>query len=143
MNSKPIYITQTDNQRIRSRLPAYAESKRFRDAAANLLAELNRAVIVNDATLSSDVVTLDSIIDVADLGSGETERYTLTLPDTANAALNRISVFSPLGTALLGYAAGDELSWQMPGGIRLLRIAAVTQPERGKTAAVRTYVPSL
>jgi len=124
-------------------MPAYAEHKRFREAAAKLLAELNRAVIVNDETLSADVVTIDSAIDVVDLSSGETERYTLTLPDTANAALNRISVFSPLGTALLGYAAGDELSWQMPGGLRLLRIAAVMQPERTKAATVHAYSPAL
>ncbi|CAM2848903.1 GreA/GreB family elongation factor [Rariglobus hedericola] len=127
MNSKPIYISQTDNQQIRRRIPAFADHKRFREAVANLLAELNRAVLVNDHTLSPDVVALDSVVEVADLVSGECELYTLTLPDTANAALNRISVFSPLGTALLGYASGDEFTWQMPGGLRQLRIVTVRQ----------------
>ena len=35
----------------------------------------------------------------------------------------------PLGTALLGYREGDDVDWQMPGGVRRLWIERVRQLE--------------
>jgi regulator of nucleoside diphosphate kinase len=32
---------------------------------------------------------------------------------------------APLGTALLGYRAGDRVEWRVPGGLRRFRIEAV------------------
>lgn len=125
MNTKPIYISHTDNFQLRARLSAFADNKRFREASQLLRAELDRAILVNDETLSPDIVALDSTVSLEDLESHERETYTLTLPERADPALNRLSVFSPLGTAILGYAAGDELSWQMPGGLRRLRLVSV------------------
>lgn len=126
MNLKPIYISQTDNARIRSRLSAFPHSKRYRTALDGLLGELDRAVVVNDDSLPPDVVALDSVVEISDEESAVRETYTLSLPETSDPSQNRISVFSPLGTALLGYAAGDELVWSMPGGPRRLRILSVT-----------------
>ena len=60
-----------------------------------------------------------------DLSSGERREYTLTYPAEADVAAGRISVLAPLGTALLGYREGDEFEWQMPGGLRRLRIEKV------------------
>jgi regulator of nucleoside diphosphate kinase len=37
-------------------------------------------------------------------------------------------VLAPIGTALLGYRAGDEVEWLTPGGLRRLRIERVVQP---------------
>lgn len=41
----------------------------------------------------------------------------------------RLSVLTPLGTALLGYREGDEVRWKMPSGIRRLQIEKVMQPQ--------------
>jgi regulator of nucleoside diphosphate kinase len=42
----------------------------------------------------------------------------------------RLSVVSPIGTAILGYAKDDVLTWQTPGGPRKIKIAAIPyQPE--------------
>jgi hypothetical protein len=39
-------------------------------------------------------------------------------------------VLAPVGTALIGYRAGDVIEWATPGGTRRLRIEAVLfQPE--------------
>ena len=48
-------------------------------------------------------------------------------------------MLSPVGTALLGYRVGDEVSWPTPGGARRLRIVAVTHgeaPTAGEAADV-------
>ncbi|MET0263489.1 MAG: GreA/GreB family elongation factor [Rariglobus sp.] len=128
MNTKPIYISQTDQRLIRQRLPYFIESKRSREAALQLQAELDRAIMVADDTLSPDIVALGCHVELHDLESGERDHYTLTLPENADADGHRISVFSPLGTALLGYANRDEFEWKMPGGLRRFRIAAVSRP---------------
>lgn len=128
MNTKPIYVSQTDSRLIRLRLPLHLAEKRLREAALRLQEELDRAVVVNDSARPDDVVALRSHVELEDLESGERERYTLVLPGHGGIVDEPLSVFSPLGTALLGYAAGDEIVWTMPGGLRRLRLLAVTRP---------------
>ena len=57
---------------------------------------------------------------------------TLVYPKDVNGAADRISVLAPVGSALLGLSAGDELDWPRPGGemmtVRVLDV--VYQPER-------------
>jgi regulator of nucleoside diphosphate kinase len=56
--------------------------------------------------------------------------YTVVFPSEADLAARRISVLAPVGTALIGYRAGDVIEWATPGGTRRLQIEAVLfQPE--------------
>ncbi|HEY9250467.1 MAG TPA: GreA/GreB family elongation factor, partial [Rariglobus sp.] len=55
----------------------------------------------------------------------------------------RLSVFAPLGTALIGFPAGHEFTWEMPGGPRRLRILGVTPPDDFSAAAPRAARPGL
>jgi regulator of nucleoside diphosphate kinase len=56
--------------------------------------------------------------------------YTIVMPGEANYEAGKISVLAPLGTALLGYRVADEIEWEVPRGVRRLRIDAVLfQPE--------------
>ncbi len=61
---------------------------------------------------------------------GETSEYTLVFPKDADIESGRISVMSPIGTAILGYSVGDAIEWTVPAGTRRIRIEAVPyQPE--------------
>jgi regulator of nucleoside diphosphate kinase len=71
------------------------------------------------------VVGLNSRVRFEDLGDRTIEEYVITLPTAADADRRRISVLSPIGAALLGYAEGAEIEWPTPGGMRRLRILAV------------------
>jgi hypothetical protein len=52
----------------------------------------------------------------------------------ANYDAGRISVLAPLGTALLGYRVANEIEWEVPRGMRRLRIDAVLfNPKRPRT----------
>ena len=85
---------------------------------------------VEPEAVPADVVTLSSTVRVTDLESGAAMDYTIVMPGEANYDAGRISVLAPLGTALLGYRVGDEIEWDVPRGIRRLRIDAVLfQPE--------------
>ena len=56
----------------------------------------------------------------------EREAFQLVDPREANAAEGRISTVSPVGKALLGHSAGDEVMVPLPAGDRRLRIVTVS-----------------
>jgi regulator of nucleoside diphosphate kinase len=88
------------------------------------------------------VITIHTRLQVLDLVSGERRELTLVLPHESDASAGRISVLAPLGTALLGYRAGDEVEWLMPGGLRRLRIEYVRPPAEGRVAPAQEVFSS-
>jgi len=89
--------------------------------------EIDNAVIIDTQDLLDDLVTLDSRVLVRDLESGICTVHTLVCRSRADLSQGELSVLAPLGVALLGYCAGDEIEWHMPGGRKELRIEAVLQ----------------
>jgi regulator of nucleoside diphosphate kinase len=64
------------------------------------------------------------------LDTDEIETYTLVYPQDADVSRQRLSVFAPVGTALLGYRQGDVIEWTVPAGLRRLKVEEVlSQPE--------------
>jgi regulator of nucleoside diphosphate kinase len=56
--------------------------------------------------------------------------FTLVFPDHADISAGKISVFAPIGTAMLGYRVGDVIEWAVPEGRRRLKVTEVLyQPE--------------
>lgn len=130
MTREQILMTREDKQRLRRILPRLGPEYADREDLALLAEEIERAVEVEPHDLPADVVTLGSTVRVTDLESGATADYTIVLPGEANYDQGKISVLAPLGTALLGYRVGDEIEWEVPRGVRRLRIDAVLfQPE--------------
>ena len=124
---KRIVVTRADLARLRAILRSSGGSVQDREHVLDLRDELDRARVVAEHEISADVVTLRSEVRVLDRTTDTVSDYTIVSPAQANVALGRISVLAPLGTALLGYRKGDEVEWQMPGGIRLLQIERVKQ----------------
>ena len=129
MRNRPIVITRTDAARLRELLARRARAARDQGHLEELAEELERARIAERDEVPADVITIHSRVHVLDLVSGERRELTLVLPLESDASAGRISVLAPLGTALLGYRAGDEVEWQMPGGLRRLRVERVLPPE--------------
>lgn len=108
-NRKPnIMITVTDSERL-SRL---AELMASRDAtlAEALLTELDRARIVPDGKLGANVVRMGSTVRYR-TSEGEAREVTLVYPNEADIALGRVSVLTPIGTALIGLSPGQSIEW--------------------------------
>jgi regulator of nucleoside diphosphate kinase len=124
----PIVVSEADARLLRGLLAVHGEaSVRDDEHLHELEVELERASVLDGADVPSDVITLQSRGEVLDLVTGQRNQYRLVLPSDAKVASNRISVLAPLGTALLGYREGDEVSWRMPGGQRRLLIERVCQ----------------
>lgn len=127
--TKRIMLSTPDVRRLRGILAAAGRhSHRDREHLADLQDEVERARVVELEKIPADVVTLDSMVTVRDVATGDCGDYMVVSPSEADVAAGRISVLAPLGTALLGYRAGAEIEWQMPGRIRRLRIHRVVQP---------------
>jgi regulator of nucleoside diphosphate kinase len=101
------------------------------DALANLEEVLDVARLVEPTQIASNVVTMNSRVLFEDLRCGEQGAATLVYPAGADAASRRISVLSPVGTALLGEAEGAQVELPLPHGrtreIRIVRV--LYQPE--------------
>jgi regulator of nucleoside diphosphate kinase len=97
--------------------------------ADGLLYELERAQVVPDGTVPDDVVRMGSFIRFRTDGGNERE-VELVYPADADIAAGRVSVLTPVGTALLGLRSGQSITWLTRDGRKqLLTVLGVTQPD--------------
>jgi regulator of nucleoside diphosphate kinase len=127
MMNRQVVVTKRDAARLRALVSGYAGSARDDGHLDELALEIERAVVLEPRQVPSDVVTMHARVRVLDVATGERRELVLVYPAESDIAANRVSVLAPLGTALLGYRKGDEVEWQMPGGLRRLRIESVVQ----------------
>lgn len=127
MRNRQVVVTQRDAARLRALVSGYARSARDTEHLEELALEIERASVLDPQQVPADVVTMHSRVRVLDLATGEHRELVLVYPAESDIAANRVSVLAPLGTALLGYRKGDEVEWQMPGGLRRIRIENVVQ----------------
>ena len=124
-----IILSKTDVARLRKILNEQTRSAmRDLDHVTALGEEIDLAHVVESWALPSDAVSLNSTVRIVDTETQALDEYTLVAPAQADMTARRLSVTAPLGVALLGYRKGDEVTWEMPGGIRRLRIEHVVQP---------------
>lgn len=137
MTRRQIFITEDDMARLRSMVrQGRMASRRDQKHLEELDRELDRAEVIAPEDVSPDVVTMHSTVQVRDLDNGASTLYTVVFPVDADIDRKRISILAPIGTALIGYRAGDVIEWAMPGGTRRLKIEQVVyQPEAAGAAA--------
>ncbi|HVK19577.1 MAG TPA: nucleoside diphosphate kinase regulator [Fimbriiglobus sp.] len=126
-------ITIADDDRVKLELllrrAAVLEPEQAPYLAA-LAGELQRATVVPRSEIPADVVTMNSVVRLRDLVTDEEETYMLVYPADADIEQNRLSVLAPVGTALIGYRAGDVVEWPVPAGVRRFRVEeVVSQPK--------------
>lgn len=119
-----IFVAEDDFRRLRTLAAALPKTEKP-EGTPSLGAELERATVVPRDQLPAGVVTVNSRVRFKDAASGDEETYVITWPERADGGVERISVLAPIGTALLGYRVGSEVSWPTPGGVRRLQILEV------------------
>lgn len=98
--------------------------------AETLLNELNSAKVVEPNEIPNDTVTMNSIVKISFLNTNKTFQFQIVYPDQANIKENKISIFSPVATALIGYRVFDEIEWIVPSDLTKIRIDEIIyQPE--------------
>lgn len=126
-----ITVTQTDFMRLTQLVKNFRESKSVDPIYLSYLgAELQKALKVNSNMITPDFVTMNSVMNVTFINSGKTMELRLVYPQNADFSKGLVSVLSPLGCALLGYKAGDVVTFQAPKGMQEVKINNVIyQPE--------------
>ncbi len=87
--------------------------------------KLGSAKIIDPASVPKDAVRFACRVLVENLDSEEEKEYMLVGPDEADIKQGKISVSSPLGSALIGKKPGDEAIVQAPGGKRVYEIIEI------------------
>lgn len=126
-NRKPaIAVTRTDSERLWRLAESFAD--RIPAVAEELLAELERAKVVEDGRLGPDVVRMGSSLRfTSDLG--EDRNVTLVFPGEADIAEGKVSVLTPIGVALIGLSAGQSIDWTARDGrVHRLTVETVQPP---------------
>jgi len=115
------------------RLEALLDAPQWQNhpTAQALREEMARANVLPPEQVPADLVTMNSTITCVEEISGRERILTLCYPAEADAAQGRVSVFAPVGAALLGLTIGQSINWTTPEGHPLrLRVTAITyQPE--------------
>ncbi len=128
---KEVIITKQDFNRIhRAITAAKATNSIKKEEAEKLQAELKNAKIVEPENIGGDVVTMNSIVKIHFQNNKSTMEFKLVYPSEANIKEKKISIFSAVAAALIGYRVGDEIDWLVPSGMTKIVIDEIVyQPE--------------
>jgi len=127
--SSDIYITEVDEDRLRKLITEELRNGREKDGALQELEqEIDKATVVHPRKLSQFVVSMNSRARLR--LNGDSMEVSLVYPRDADMSQKKLSVFSPVGTAILGYSEGDTISWKIPSGTAEIHIEKILyQPE--------------
>jgi regulator of nucleoside diphosphate kinase len=112
---------------------AAAVEDRLPDAAGTLQAEMDRAKVVTADAVPADAVRMGSTVEFVPDG-GQPRTVTLVFPGDADISEGKISILTPIGTALIGLSPGQSITWMARDG-RQQRLTVLTVAQTAQTAS--------
>lgn len=89
--------------------------------------KLANVEIIDDMDIARDEVRIGAKVKLMDLDTTDKEEYTLVSPEEADPSQGLISVYSPIGKALLGHKKGDVLEIKVPAGTLRYKILDIAR----------------
>ena len=121
MNEDVILLTERDFLRIKHIL-SFQNSSEFE----NLEVELDRAKIIEEDKIPKGLVQMNTKFKFVVMNEGKTMVITIVYPEDADFTAGKVSVLAPLGSALIGLQAEQEINWMFPDGkVKRLKILEV------------------
>lgn len=121
-----IIVGEADHKQLN--ILAMAGLNHTPDQSDDLLYELERARILSDAEVPADIVRMGSAVRYR-TDNGQEHAVTLVYPVDADIAAGRISIMTPVGTALIGLRVGQSISWRSRDNRKhMLTVLDVRQP---------------
>jgi transcription elongation factor GreA len=87
--------------------------------------KIGNAKVIDPDSVGKDVVRFASRVLVENLDTEEEQEYMIVGEDEADIKKGKISVSSPLGSALIGKRLGEEAILQAPGGKRIYEVVDI------------------
>jgi regulator of nucleoside diphosphate kinase len=127
--TKPTIILSAEDYERLSTL-AHAARKRIPDLADELADEIGRAHVLAKGEHPQHMVCMNSEVEFRDDTTGKVQIVTLVYPHEADISQRKVSVLTPVGTALIGLQTGQSISWKAPNGeLRQLTVLSVREPQ--------------
>lgn len=126
MKPTPV-LTITDYNILRELTKNAKDSTNIREIAL-LTQELDRAVINKEGIVDENIVRMNSQVTIEDVNSKQQMKVQIVMPSQSNLKEGKVSILAPLCVAIIGFKENDEVEWQLPSGIKTLKIIAVANP---------------
>ena len=107
-------------------LTGYYKDNTLRSSVKKLVGEMETAQILDDGEMPKDVIRFNTMVTIVS-EAGWHKKFKLVLPSNSDVKNNHISILTPMGAAVIGYAEGDSLVWEFPSGNQQLQIEKVEQ----------------
>ena len=126
-----ITIAHEDYATINAYMKGASSIRAFDKRNATLLQqELQKATLVSGDELPIDVVRLNSRVVIKEGNKDNLIELVLVVPEKADIKNKRVSVFAPVGTALIGFRQGEKVKWEVPSGRKTFTIMKVHNQEK-------------
>jgi regulator of nucleoside diphosphate kinase len=122
-----IVLSADDFQRLSSL--AHAARNNTPHLADELADEIERAHVLANGEQTQEIVCMNSEVEFRDDTTGKVQRVELVYPEEADISQRKVSVLTPVGTALIGVRKGHSITWETPNGeVRQLTVLSVKNP---------------
>lgn len=112
MSQPEIVVSQMDYDRLGNFLDRMPASP----TVDLLIGELERARVLDMDDMPGNVVSMHSTVNFTVLSTGREFTYTLVYPQEVNGDESKLSILTPVGSALLGLSVGQEIEWPVAAG---------------------------
>lgn len=102
---------------------------------ALLRENLQKATIMNETNMPSEIVRLYSIVSIVS-SSGIEACFQLVPPDEVDLERDKVSVLSSLGCTVMGLSKGDTIRFGVPSDVVSLRLTKVQQVDARNGLAI-------
>lgn len=110
-------------------LSGYYKDQTFRKSVEKLVGELETAQVCDDADIPKDVIRFNTTLTIGS-ENGWRKTFQLVMPNLSDVKNDKISILTPMGAAVMGYAEGDSITWEFPSGEQKLTIEKVVQENK-------------
>jgi len=122
-------ITLTANDHGKLSVLANAAAHTMPEVAAELADELDRAHVLSTGRQPLNTVCMGCEVEFRDDMTGRVQTVVLVYPNEADISKGRISVLTPIGTALIGLPVGKSIDWTTrTGETKRLTVLQVREP---------------
>ncbi len=104
---------------------AKKEQARVEAEITRIQATIRTATVVADDEITTEKVSIGTVVTVKDLDDGETYEYAIVGGNEADPFENRVSNESPVGAGLLGAKKGETVTILIPAGQLRYRVEAI------------------
>jgi len=124
MKPTPV-LTITDYNILRELVKNAKDSTNIREIAL-LTQELDRAIVNKEGLFDQSIVRMNSHVIIEEVNTKQQMKIQIVMPSQSNIKEGKVSILAPLCVAIIGFKENDEVEWQLPSGIKTLKIITVT-----------------